>query len=81
MEPGAGTMRAVQNPAGKNRTSTIFLDSVKARGHIPEAWVHTRKVESLSLGEVRRNAGLAGNIAYFGKRSGPAPGSLGQALI
>ncbi len=80
MEPGAGTMRASQNPAGKNRTSTISLNSVKARDHFPEAWVNTCKVESLSLAKVRRNAGFAGKTSYFGKRSGPAPGSLGQAL-
>ncbi len=76
MEPGAGPMRASQNPAGKNRTSPLSLNSEKARGHIPEAMVNTRRVASGSPGEVKRNPGFEGNTAYFGKRSGPAPGSL-----
>ncbi len=80
MEPGAGPVRAGQNPAGKNRTSSLSLNSAKTRGHIPEAMLNTGKVESLSPGKVKRNPGFEGNTAYFGKRSGPAPGSLAQAL-
>jgi hypothetical protein len=73
-------MRASQNLAGKTRTLSSFPNSGMVHGHIPKVIVKTLKVESGVKGKVRRNAGFAASTAYFGKRSGPPLGSLGQAL-